>query len=240
MGFVSCLCVTEAPLAGTKRAVRSFCAQTLEERELVLGMCGPARRQAAIARFVESLGRSDIRLVDGGGGIRALAGAARGMFACAWLAEDSSHPERLSTQCSALAEGAAEACLLGDWIVCASEQRTLYWCTLAGGEGRTEAYGGLLAAREAFGACLDALHGGTWPPHGRASVDLAGAGPLLVRTPDRGASTPDGDRLVAATFACERRDMLASMLPEHHLPRPALLEVRGTDGTPVVFDPFEA
>lgn len=131
---ISCLTVTLNRLIQLKQAVRCYCDQTYPNRELVIVTEGARRYRQAIADYLQTLDRSDIRLVslDGDsytlGKVRNLAlDAAAGELICQWDDDDLNHPERLRLQYEQMAREQAQACYLTDQLHFFARERELYW-----------------------------------------------------------------------------------------------------------------
>jgi glycosyltransferase involved in cell wall biosynthesis len=122
-------------LAHFRRSVRDYCRQTHPRKELVIVLDhGPAEAVAAVASFVQRLGRSDIRLVrpEGEhslGGLRNISlDCARGEFICQWDDDDLHHPQRIERQLEALAAEDGDAVHLEEVMHFFTGSRELY-CT---------------------------------------------------------------------------------------------------------------
>jgi len=136
--MVSCLMVT-LPVPHRfpflRRSVADYCRQTHENRELIIVVdAGALSDKSAIAAYVSSLGRTDIKIVDPPtkltvGALRNLCWAsARGDVVCQWDDDDLNHPQRLQVQLDALRASGSEALCLEAMMLYWSEERTLY-CT---------------------------------------------------------------------------------------------------------------
>ena len=135
---VSCLMVTlpvPQRLAFLQRSVRAYCRQTHANKELVIVTdAGSQSDKTAIAAFVSSLGRDDIRIVDPPrkltlGGLRNLSRAsANGSVQCHWDDDDLHHPRRLEMQLQALQATGSQGLCLQDVMLYFSASRALY-CT---------------------------------------------------------------------------------------------------------------
>ncbi|HEX7090574.1 MAG TPA: glycosyltransferase family A protein [Longimicrobiales bacterium] len=131
--LISCLTVTTERLRLLKDAIGCYLAQSYAPRELVIVAGGSARYQDAVRRYLDGLGRADIRLVPAGaslslGAYRNLSmDHARGEFLCQWDDDDLYHPERLRLQYEALCAAGADACFLTDLLQYFSDERSLYW-----------------------------------------------------------------------------------------------------------------
>jgi len=109
-----------------RRSVADYCRQTHGNRELIIVIdAGAPTDKSAIAAYVSSLGRTDIRIVDPPtkltlGALRNLSWtSARGNVVCQWDDDDLHHPRRLEVQLDALRQSASEAVCL--------EAVMLYW-----------------------------------------------------------------------------------------------------------------
>ncbi|MBV1916670.1 MAG: glycosyltransferase family 2 protein [Sphingomonadaceae bacterium] len=131
--FVSCLMVTlpsAKRLSFAKRAISAYCAQTHQNRELVIVH---ESDHPEIKRHVAKLGREDITLVEAPpgltlGALRNLSRAeARGTVHCQWDDDDIFHPERIERQLAALVESGAQAVALEDVFQFFPATRELYW-----------------------------------------------------------------------------------------------------------------
>jgi len=135
---VSCLMVTlpvPQRLAFLQRSVRAYCRQSHENKELVIVMdAGSQADKAAVAGYVASLGRHDIRIVDPPtkltlGGLRNLSRAsASGLVQCHWDDDDFHHPRRLEMQLRALRAEDRQGICLQDVMLYFSSSHVLY-CT---------------------------------------------------------------------------------------------------------------
>lgn len=111
--MVSCLMVTlgvPGRLPFVQRSIAAYGAQTHRNRELVIVVNrGAPGGQAALARYVASLERNDIRYVEapddlGLGALRNLSrDIASGPVHCQWDDDDLHHPQRIEQQLAALA-----------------------------------------------------------------------------------------------------------------------------------------
>lgn len=135
--LVSCLMVT-APRTGRYpfflKSIDGYVAQTYAPRELVVVLEGgePDVERAACAH-IESLGRSDIRVVRAQspqslGALRNLSmDEARGAFFCQWDDDDLHHPDRIRRQIETLKAAGAGACCLQEVMHFLDRPRELYW-----------------------------------------------------------------------------------------------------------------
>jgi hypothetical protein len=135
--LVSCLMVTlpsAERLPFVKQAIAAYCAQTHLSRELIMVLDrGPAGIKAAIAAHVQSLGRSDIRIVESTGSLtlgalRNLSRAsARGDIHCQWDDDDLHHAQRVERQLQSLTASGAQAVCLQEVMHFFRVSRSLYW-----------------------------------------------------------------------------------------------------------------
>jgi glycosyltransferase involved in cell wall biosynthesis len=157
--LVSCLMVT-LPTAARfdfiRRSIAAYCAQTLENRELliVLNRGDPATRDA-LRTFVGSLSRKDIRLHAAPdeltlGGLRNLSiDEAAGEIICQWDDDDLYHPSRLSRQYEALSDGSFRAVYLQELMHFFPDRRSLYMTNWRATP--TRSHPGTLMARRSAG-----------------------------------------------------------------------------------------
>ena len=132
---ISCLTVTKDRLVALKTAIRCYCDQTYPEKEMVIVCDGSAWYNAAIQRYIQELGRNDIRLVSINetctlGRLRNISIAeANGQVICQWDDDDLYHPERLMIQFKKMSSENAKACCMTDQLHYFFEQRELCWCS---------------------------------------------------------------------------------------------------------------
>lgn len=134
--LVSCLAVTQCTwlrFAFLQNAIGDYCRQTHAARELIIVLDpGADEARQAILDHVASLGRDDIRIVDGrpGASLGALrnqsAAAARGDVLCQWDDDDRHHPKRIAEQLKALVDGQNDAVCLQDLMQYFPATRSLY------------------------------------------------------------------------------------------------------------------
>ena len=134
--LASCLMVTlpvPRRLPYFRASVADYCRQSWPPRELVVVMDdGDPATRAAMVGHLASLGRDDIRVVDGPGtgslgALRnASIGNARGEFVCQWDDDDRHHPERLAAQIEALQRHALAAVCLEEVFQFVEETRSLH------------------------------------------------------------------------------------------------------------------
>jgi glycosyltransferase involved in cell wall biosynthesis len=154
MTKISCLLVTFGDPARTpmlERSVAAFCAQTFEDKELVIVSDGPRTGVDAIEAFIESLDRSDVRLVrfDERLSLGALRNrsceSASGDLFCQWDDDDIYHPRRLEEQHRALVDAGAACLYLEDTLQFFAASREVYWLNWRATEAR--AHPGTLLCR---------------------------------------------------------------------------------------------
>ena len=141
--LISCLTVTLDRLILLKEAIRCYCTQTYPNRELIIVTDGSARYRAAINKYLNWLGRDDIRLicVDGEGlalgALRNISlAAASGSIVCQWDDDDLNHPLRLELQFEHLTAVGAGACCFTDQLQFFYSQRMLFWSDWRNGNER--------------------------------------------------------------------------------------------------------
>lgn len=245
---ISCLMVTRGRLRLLKRAVHCYCSQTYANRELVIVCDADTRVRRAVERYLDSLGRHDVRLVwcEPGRTLGALRNlslqAATGALVCQWDDDDLSHPERLARQSAPLLAHGSGAALLTDQLHFFERERALFWVDWSAG-GRIGGIwqmvpGTLLAYRDASlrypedghaavrgedSALLEGLM------EREAVLPLGGLGHLYVYT-YHGANTfplehhrGQLSRVAAPGFVHERRKALDAALAWYPLPRPYAL-----------------
>jgi glycosyltransferase involved in cell wall biosynthesis len=137
-----------------ERSIAAYCAQTFENKELIIVTDGPRKGVDAIAAFIESLGRDDVRLVRVDeryslGALRNLSCEhATGNFLCQWDDDDIYHPRRLEEQHRALVDAGAVCLYLEDTLQFFAVTRELYWLNWRATEARAHP-GTLLCRRSA-------------------------------------------------------------------------------------------
>jgi len=153
---ISCLMVTmPTRLELFKRSVAAYCAQTYEDKELVVVTDGPRDAMRPLAAHVESLRRSDIRFVHEErsrslGALRNLScEASSGAYVCQWDDDDIYHPRRLEEQYRALRKQDAACLYLEETMQFIVTSRQLYWLNWHATEVRAHP-GTLLCARSAM------------------------------------------------------------------------------------------
>lgn len=131
---VSCLMVTLDRLTLAKRSIRSFAAQSYQQRELVIVTDGKESFRQALERYVAALGIEHVRFVYPGaerltlGQLRNISmDAAQGDLICQWDDDDYSHPERLVVQIGHMMRNSASACFMTDHLHFIEEERFLCW-----------------------------------------------------------------------------------------------------------------
>lgn len=246
--LISCLTVTRGRLRLLKRAIRCYCAQTYPRRELVIVCDGDGRTRRAIERYLETLGRDDVRLVwcapgRSLGALRNLSmAAAAGDLVCQWDDDDLCHPERLARQSAPLLAHGRGAALLTDQLHFFERERALFWVDWSAG-GQVGGIwqlvpGTLMAYRD---------HALAYPEDGPASrrgedsafleqlaardavLPLGGLGHLYVYTYHGGNTFPfehhrgQLSRVASPDFVRERRPALEAALAWYPLPRPFTL-----------------
>ena len=136
---VSCVTVARGSLPGLKEAVRCYCEQTYERRELIVAAARDERYIRAVEVFVSSLGRADIRVLslnesrDTDPMVEALR-AASGEFVCVWADNERSHTARLQVQVNHLTTSGAAWSVLGERLVFLLPERMVYWVAAEGAE----------------------------------------------------------------------------------------------------------
>lgn len=137
-----------------KRSIATYCAQTHENKELVV-VCDGARESVdAIATHVRVLGRGDIRVIRCD--MRLSLGALRnrscdeasGDLFCQWDDDDVYHPRRLEEQYRALVDQNAACLYLEETMQFFAASRRLYWLNWHATEARAHP-GTLLCRRSA-------------------------------------------------------------------------------------------
>jgi len=135
--MVSCLMVTlpvPQRLRFVQRSVACYCRQTHRKKELVIVVDQGAQEAiSAIAAYVSSLGRDDIRIIDlptklSVGALRNISlDGAHGDVVCQWDDDDLYHPQRLELQLQALIGSGYQAVCLQEVMQFFTDSRTLYW-----------------------------------------------------------------------------------------------------------------
>ena len=131
---ISCLMVTLDRLELLKRSVACFCQQSYGNKELIIVPDGGREYREQIVAHVESLNRSDIRVLQVEekkcmGALHNLAiEQAAGDLLCIWDDDDLHHPHRLGLQSRLLLKKDAAACLLADYLHYFTATKELYWC----------------------------------------------------------------------------------------------------------------
>jgi len=139
--MVSCLQVTwpvPQRFGYFQRSLAAYCRQSHANRELVIVLDqGDAGTHTAIASYVSSLGRDDIRIVEPRGkrSLGALRNIscenARGDVLCQWDDDDFHHPQRVEQELKALVESGSASVHLEEVMQFFPDSRTLYctnWC----------------------------------------------------------------------------------------------------------------
>ncbi|HEX7090576.1 MAG TPA: glycosyltransferase [Longimicrobiales bacterium] len=245
---ISCLTVTRGRLRRLKRAIRCYCEQTYENRELVVVCDADARTRRAVERYVALLGRPEIRVewcAPGRslGALRNLSlDAAAGEIVCQWDDDDLYHPERLALQAAPLLESDAAACALTDQLHFFEDEHALFWIDWAAGGavgGVWQFVPGTLMVRRAQPARYPET--GAAASHGEDSaylealhalgpvLPLGGFGYVYLYT-YHGANTFSAEhhhgqvsRAAPAEFIAPRLPALRRALEAYPLPRPYTL-----------------
>ncbi len=137
-----------------KRSVAAYCAQTYENKELIVVTDGPREAVDEIAAHLRSLGRDDTRLVrcDARLSLGALRNRscdeASGELFCQWDDDDIYHPRRLEEQHAELVRRQAACLYLEDTLQFVAASRRLYWLNWHATEARAHP-GTLLCRRSA-------------------------------------------------------------------------------------------
>ncbi len=132
---VSCLMVTLDRLTLAKRSIRSFAAQSYEDRDLLVVTDGDERFRKALERYVSALGLDGrVRFVYPEGERLTLGRLrnisleeARGDLVCQWDDDDYSHPSRLAVQAGHMLKEQAAACFMTDHLQFIEDQRVICW-----------------------------------------------------------------------------------------------------------------
>jgi glycosyltransferase involved in cell wall biosynthesis len=121
-----------------RQSVEAYIGQTYPNRELIIVANGDGTALAAVGGLVETLGRSDIRIIDiptphSLGALRNISlDQARGEVICQWDDDDLIHPRRLEMQMNALLEGGGLCMFLSEFMLFFKSSRTLHWLNFAG------------------------------------------------------------------------------------------------------------
>jgi glycosyltransferase involved in cell wall biosynthesis len=156
--MVSCLTVT-LPVSRRflflRRSVADYCRQTHPNREMVIVIDqGTVAEKSAIASFISSLGRNDIRIVDLqdklslGRLLNVSRESAKGDVTCIWDDDDFHHPQRLERQLKALIESGGQAVYLQEVMQFFPDSRTLYYLNWRATEAKSHP-GTLMCRRSA-------------------------------------------------------------------------------------------
>lgn len=247
---ISCLTATLDRLILLKEAIRCYLDQTYPNKELVIVTEGTPRYKQAIAAYLQTLGRDDIKLVtlDGDdytlGKVRNVSlEAATGDVVCQWDDDDLYHPHRLAVQAGFMLQAGAEACFLTDQLQYFVEERELFWIdwTLGGQvQGQYSQIPGTLMmyADARFRYPDDARK------HEDSALQEAITGTLqIVGLPDQGHlyvyryhtrnsfSKEHHKKLTtyatSAEFIEQRREPLLAALPYYRLPMPYTVKAHG-------------
>jgi len=136
-----------------RRSVVAFCAQTYQNRELVVVTDGPRQSVDEIDAFLRALERDDVRIVRCSerhslGALRNLScEAANGAYLCQWDDDDIYHPTRLQAQYDELVRRQSVCLYLEDTLQFIVASRRLYWLNWRATE--TRAHPGTLLCRRA-------------------------------------------------------------------------------------------
>ncbi len=149
--LVSCLLVTlpvPQRFAFARASIDAFCAQTYQNKEMVLVINGgTANGRQLLKEHVSTLNRPNIRIIEHGGELPL--GALRnisvenatGEIFCQWDDDDLHHPERLHHQVEALLRGGYDALFLQEVMQYFPDSQKIYWtnwsATPAGGHPGT-------------------------------------------------------------------------------------------------------
>ena len=249
--LVSCVTVARGSLPGLKEAVRCYCEQTYERRELVVAVARDERYVRAVEAFVSSLGRKDVRVhtLDESRDSDPMAEALRaasGEFVCVWADNERSHPARLRVQVNHLSTSGAAWSVMGERLVFLLPERMVYWVAADGVEAARR-YGVaetlIVRAEEAaerWGRLLD-VEGGAAPAEpNRMPAD---ASFLAVRVYGElldPHARPD-EALLKETSrdhdACRARaELFRIALAQSRLPRPCLVRALSGNGEFVTVD----
>jgi glycosyltransferase involved in cell wall biosynthesis len=132
-GKISCVMTTKGRPALVANAVDAYLRQTYSNRELVIVSQGDRDSNNAIARRLESLGRSDFLFfpVDPRMSLGAMRNLsielATGHYICQWDDDDWHHPRRLATQWAAIESGPFIASLFCEHLKYFQHTGELYW-----------------------------------------------------------------------------------------------------------------
>jgi hypothetical protein len=131
---ISCITITKERLVALKAAMDCYCRQTYPERELLIVTDGTPWYRQAIRRYILSLGRNDIRLVETGsekytlGKLRNYGiSQAQGELVCQWDDDDLYHHDRLKLQAEKIFAENAIGCCLTDQLHYFENTRELFW-----------------------------------------------------------------------------------------------------------------
>ncbi len=214
-GFVSCLTVARGRLVELKEVVRCYCNQTHPSRELLVAVDGGPRREAAVADFLQSLGRDDIEQMPWCEGsepenLAKLAAHAAGDLICAWPERLWSHSRRLEAQLRSLASSEVAGCRMGDHLELEWSSRQLRWVDAHLGSPET-----LLGQPKIFSSLL-----------GQASREVSrlrdvGYLAISILRPEHEDTQAGKHR--SAEFVQQNSVTLRQTLTEYRLPRPFLM-----------------
>lgn len=156
---ISCVTVTRGRVARLQHAVRCYLRQTYPLKDLVVLSQG--EDNAAVAEYLRTLGRPDVRLHTAlpsltlGAMRNAAVELASGDVVCQWDDDDLYHPDRLARQYAALrADSRRAASLYCDFLKYFEHSGELYWCDWSGEPLVTHRYlcGSVMFHKELFGA----------------------------------------------------------------------------------------
>jgi glycosyltransferase involved in cell wall biosynthesis len=248
---ISCLTVTLDRIVLLKQAIFCFLNQTYPNKEMVIVTAGGNRYRTAIADYLKSLDRPDIRLefLDESkgnlGNLRnASIEAAAGEVICQWDDDDLYHPERLARQFAGMTAERAQASFLTDHLQFFLRTRELYWVDWTGGgqiQGKERQMpASLMMYKDDRFRYIDRLGGGEDCEfrdmfYGEIPVaNLSGSGYLFMyRYHGINVLSQDHHRHISkfshdAAFIREHRELLFWALSGYVLPRP--FSVKDRDG----------
>ena len=250
--LVSCVTVARGSLPGLKEAVRCYCEQTYERRELIVAVARDERYLRAVEAFVSSLGRGDIRVLapDESRGADPMAEALRaasGEFVCVWVDNERSHSARLQVQVNHLTTSGAAWSVMGERLIFLLPERMVYWVAATGAAEAARRYGvaeTLMArageAAERWGRLLD-VEGEAVPaePH-RMPADASFLAVRVFGELLDPHARPD-EALLKETSrdhdACRARaELFRIALAQSRLPRPCLVRALSGNGEFVTVD----
>ena len=136
---VSCVTVTVGRVELIKRSIRCYMNQSYPNRNMVILTQGSPEQNAAIAAYVHTLQRPDMRVFDAPSSLSL--GAMRntsvelasGDVICQWDDDDLYHPERIAEQYRALrADSRRTGVAYGEFLKLFEHSRELFWCDWSG------------------------------------------------------------------------------------------------------------